>query len=229
MAQMNIKNIVIEYDADTRQVIKMEDAAGSIDFTDESKLHPVKLYAKDEGLQIVNTYALEQQVQVGWQDDLCGMLVEYLSSPALAYRKIHNMVCADSISRMRKILATYVTHLSRTDSKEAALWVTKYLRVLIVLGNKEITDKLEEAIHSEDQLNAFIAALNPLMSKTELVANYIKMLEIYFGYVNRDKVTYELLVHIPLNEANSREAPASIRQWALENELVAEEQAVVHG
>lgn len=229
MAQMTIKNIVIEYDADTRQVIKMEDAAGSIDFTDENKLHPVKLYAKDEGLQIVNTYAIEQQVQVGWQDNLCGMLVEYLDSPALAYRNIHNMVCVESISRMRKILATYVAHLSRTDSKEAAAWVTKYLRVLIVIGNKEITDKLEAAINSEDQLNAFVATLQPLMSKAELVANYIKMLELYFGYVNRDKVTYELLAQIPLNEANSREAPPSIRQWALEHELIAKEQAVIHG
>lgn len=229
MAQMNIENIVIEYDADTRQVIKMEDAAGSIDFTDESKLHPVKLYALEGGLQIVNTYAVDQKVQVGWQENLCGMLVQYLESPAVAYRQIHNMACQESIARMRKILATYVTHLSRTDSKEAAAWVTKYLRVLIVIGNKEITDKLEEAIHSEDQLNNFVAALSPYMDKPVLVANYIKLLELYFGYVNRDKVTYEMLIHIPLNEANSREAPPSIRQWALENELIAKEQAAIQG
>lgn len=229
MAQMNIENIVVEYDADTRQVIKMEDAAGSIDFSDESKLHPVKFYAHQSGLQIVNTYAVDQHVQVGWQENLCGMLVEYLNAPALAYRQIHNMVCQESIARMRKILATYVTHLSRTDSKEAAQWVTKYLRVLIVIGNKEITDKLEEAINSEDQLNNFVAALTPYMDKPVLVANYIKMLEIYFGYVNRDKVTYELLLNIPLKEANSREAPKDIRHWALENELITEEQAVIHG
>lgn len=228
MAQMNVKNIVVDYDAETRQVLKMEDAAGCIDFTDDSKLHPVKLYARDGGVQIVNTYALEQQVLVGWQDDLCGMLVQYLEAPAIAYRQIHNMACQESIARMRKVLATYVSHLSRTDTKEAAEWVTKYLRVLIVLGNKDITDKLEAAINAEDQLNAFVGTLQPMMDKPELVANYIKLLELYFGYVKRDKVTYELLRHIPLKEANSREAPIELAKWALENELIAKEQVAYH-
>ena len=228
MAQMNVKNIVIDYDAETRQVLKMEDAAGCIDFTDDSKLHPVKLYAREGGVQIVNTYAVEQQVQVGWQENLCGMLVQYLEAPAKSYRQIHNMVCQDSIARMRKILATYVSHLSRTDAKEVAEWVTKYLRVLIVLGNKDITDELEAAINAEDQLNAFVGALQPMMDKPVLVTNYIKMLELYFGYVQRDKVTYELLRHIPLKEANSREAPIALATWALENELIAEEQVVYH-
>lgn len=229
MEIMKIENVTVEYDAETRQVLKMEDDAGVIDFTDDSKLHPVKMFALEKGLRLVNAYAIDQEVLVGWQKDICGMLTEYLTTPAFSYRQIHNMVCSESIARMRKILATYVTHLSRTDALEAAKWVTKYLRALIVIGNKEITDKLEEAINSEDQLNNFVKALSSYMDRTQVVTNYIKMLEIYFGYVNRDKVTYELLINIPLDEANTREAPKAIRQWALENELIAKEQAVIYG
>lgn len=223
--EIQIGNVKVVYDDDTTKIITVTDDVGVLDFTNSEAVYPSDLYYGSDGIRIVNTYALDQQVLVGWRDNLTVMLMEYLNSPAVSYRIIHNIVCGESMDKMRKIIGTYVSHLGRTDSASAREWVTMYLRALTTVGNKQIADSLTDAINSDNQLTNFVNTLRPLLKPEIVVMNYTKYLEICFGKIDRDKLTYKLLQSIPLKHVNTREATPSVIDWALEHNLILPEQA----
>ncbi len=223
--EIQIGNVKVVYDVDTAKIITISDEVGALDFTNPEAFYPADLYYGSEGIRIVNTYALDQQVIVGWQDNITNMLIEYMNAPAVSYRVIHNIVCGESMQKMRGVIATYVSHLSRTDSASAREWVTMYLRALTTIANKQLTDSLESAINSDNQLTDFVNTLKPLLAPEIVVTNYTKYLEICFGKIDREKLTYELLQSIPLKHVNTREATPNVIEWALEHNLIVPEQA----
>lgn len=218
-----IGQVTVQFDEETNKILKMSDVTGDLDFTDESRVHPVSLIYGEAGCTIINVYAVEQQVQVHWQDGVCGMLVDYLAHPAVAYRIINRMACKETIASMRKILASYAAHYSRDDAPEVRERSMLTIRILTTLGNADVLKKFNDVMKDDSGLT-----INQLLidfsEEEHLSQSVIRLLELYFGYLNKAKLTPSLLVTVPLKNVATQDAPTEVRQWAFDNDIITKEQ-----
>jgi len=221
--------IKIEVSGENQKIEVITDGVNTLDFRDKSMIHPVNLFLMGETIQVTNVYATAQHFAVGITDNVVDMLSVYISSPAVSYRHIHNISCKETIKDARKILATYVTHLGRNVSSDEYSRTLQYLRVLTVLGDKKIIDKLQAAINSDDQAEAFSVAMKPLMDTKVMVAKYISLLELYYGYVKVEILTPEDILTCPVTSVESRMPAEDLDKWALDRKIIEESQSVMFG
>lgn len=230
MALKTICGIDFEYDADTGKVLKIIEGNNTLDFTEGDRIHPVELVLSDDRLEVCNVYALDQKFAVVIASGLSNMLLNYVGAPAAAYLNIHSNAVAPSTKALRKVLLTYSGHLSRTDTENAKGWVEKNLRALALIGNNKTARDLTAAIETnvtDGQHMAFVNAFTPYLQPEEVVKTFTKVLELYFGMISRERISYDILTDIPLNEVSTRVAPKAIADWALEHGIINEQQATL--
>lgn len=230
MKTIKILDYAITYSEENNLISTIvDDQDRAIDFTDPERVHVIALYFSTNNCTIKNLYALDQTVNVSWTPNIVTFLMSYLSNPAATYLAIHNLASADSIQRMRRVIGKYAFHCNPNASKDAVETITKYLRVLTCIGNKAITDRLENALNEEDSAIAFMRELSPLMITSAQIVNYTKMLELYFGKINRELVNMGMLETLPLESVETRRATFELSNWAYRHKLIAEEQRIKRG
>jgi len=216
---IKVVEATIVYDTTSLKIATITAPDALIDFTTKQRVHPVSFYYSEAGCTIVNNYAPNQTFLVRWQPGIVQMFLDYLAQPAYTYRIINRLACKETIQEMRKVLGNYVTYYSRKDAKLKANRNVLVLRLLTTLGNAEVYKRLAASLEddAEESIQEVLSHYNHNPETAQLVK---AVLALYFGQVQTDHLSDEILVSIPFKHVNTQNADAEVTEWAIEHKVI---------
>lgn len=186
-----------------------------MDFSDETAFHPVtiKPHLEDQaftGLNFIINFTRNQSIvaQFRGEDEnsvaaTASTMIKMVESPAVFYKKMHNVISKPMRNRYRLLLSEYGLVLSRDLSPEKRDKHTSALRIIASLGSTEHVELLSAYENDGD----LIGLIDKYTSDEHYRTLAIDFLELCYGIINREKLTNEWLDAFRLGEVMENMLP----------------------
>lgn len=187
-----------------------------LDFSDETAFHPItiKPYRDDNeefaGLEFTINFTRNQSIiaQFRGEDEnsvaaTASTMIKMVESPAVFYKKMHNVISKPMRDRYRLLLSEYGLVLSRDLEHPQREKHMSALRITASMGSTEHTDLLT----ADKQDGELIELLDKYTSDEHYRTLALDFLELCYGIINREKLTNEWLDAFRLGEVMENMLP----------------------